>query len=460
MAAVAARSVETIRAQAVKAAVKMARLAGLLAGGKRKNRRFRHGAVEKPARKEQRKEEQAMDNAHKQLARSQYRQEQIAILSHAVHNGTCSDMLVPLDDDLNVGSDISRAQATRAQIQCMVVLEFFRLLEVLAQENGGELPGGSVYELAAQAGVCAALGSLTHGGRLRRVAKLSRSELRLRAAGPRGTPGPAEARGETEGCVCRMVGNLLGLGLSEVTVRRYYYQWIHNDSQFLRDQRGKYSRELIVNEEDVGNRLRKWARKNEDKPHFVDNAAKFINETLLPGLPAGMLAEYNIKLPVARSTAHRWLAAADIRRGWATQNYYNDNHQAPLVIKQREEYIPVRKELELRQPLWIQLTGPQREAMERRATAKYEAKRAEEEERKRTRKPKYDRKGRAIVPDDTPLQLPTPHYVYQDGTRESVRTMYEYHVDDAECFLDWRMTQRLGGSFSKGACMPAEGEMT
>ena len=161
-------------------------------------------------------------------------------------------------------------------------------------------------------------------------------------------------------------------------MRRYYYQWIHNDSQFLRDQRGKYSRELIVNEEDVGNRLRKWARKNADKPHFVDNAAKFINETLLPSLPAGMLAEYKIKLPVARSTAHRWLAAADIRRGWATQNYYNDNHQAPLVIKQREEYIPIRKELELRQPLWIQLTGPECAAMERHATEKYEAKRAEE----------------------------------------------------------------------------------
>jgi len=100
-----------------------------------------------------------------------------------------------------------------------------------------------------------------------------------------------------------------------------------------------------------------------------------------------MLAEYNVKLPVARSTAHRWLAAADIRRGWATQNYYNDNHQAPLVIKQRDEYIPVRKELELRQPLWIQLTGPQRAAMEREATEKYQAKQAEEEERKRTRKP-------------------------------------------------------------------------
>mmetsp|Transcript_30988 Transcript_30988/g.66525 ORF Transcript_30988/g.66525 Transcript_30988/m.66525 type:complete len:117 (+) Transcript_30988:176-526(+) len=100
-----------------------------------------------------------------------------------------------------------------------------------------------------------------------------------------------------------------------------------------------------------------------------------------------MLDAYNVKQPVARGTAHRWLVAADIRRGWATQNYYNDNHQAPLVIKQRAEYIPVRKELELRQPLWIQLTGPQREAMERRATAKFEAKRAEEEERKRTSKP-------------------------------------------------------------------------
>eukprot|EP00966_Prymnesium_polylepis_P101946 2360849-Prymnesium_polylepis.1 len=38
--------------------------------------------------------------------------------------------------------------------------------------------------------------------------------------------------------------------------------------------------------------------------------------------------------------------------------------------------------------------------------------------------------------------------------------MYEYHVDDAECFLDWRMAQRLGGNFSKKLSMPAEHEMT
>ena len=158
VASVAARTAETIKAQAVKAAARMARVAGLLAG-KRKNRRFAHGAAKQPARKEQRKEAQAIQNADQQLQRSLYRQEQIAILSHAVHNGTCSDMLVPLADDLNVGSDVSRAQATRAQIQCMVVLEFFRLLEARAQENEGQLLGGEVYELAAQAGERAALSS-------------------------------------------------------------------------------------------------------------------------------------------------------------------------------------------------------------------------------------------------------------------------------------------------------------
>eukprot|EP00966_Prymnesium_polylepis_P328506 7384310-Prymnesium_polylepis.1 len=152
VASVAAQSAELIKAQAAKAAARMARLAGLLTG-KRKNLLFRRGAVQRPARKEQRKEQQALENAHKQLARSEYRQEQIAILTHAVQNGSCSDMLVPLEDDLNVGSDVSRAQAKRALIQCMVVLEFFRLLEARAEENGGELPGGAVYDLAAQAGM-------------------------------------------------------------------------------------------------------------------------------------------------------------------------------------------------------------------------------------------------------------------------------------------------------------------
>jgi hypothetical protein len=75
-------------------------------------------------------------------------------LEHALHNGNCTDVLVPLAEG-DVGGDVSHAQSKRAMIQCIVVLEFFLLLEASAQQNGGELPEGGVYETAAQAGKCA-----------------------------------------------------------------------------------------------------------------------------------------------------------------------------------------------------------------------------------------------------------------------------------------------------------------
>jgi len=112
---------------------------------------FAHGAVKQPNRKEQRKESQAIQNAEKQLMRSAYRQEQIAILQYALHNGTCTDVLVPLDEG-DEGSGVSHTQSTRVVLQCIVVLQFFMLLEDLALQNGEELPEGNVYEIAAQAG--------------------------------------------------------------------------------------------------------------------------------------------------------------------------------------------------------------------------------------------------------------------------------------------------------------------
>jgi len=205
-------------------------MANFIKGG-RKKLGFAHGAVKQPNRKAQRKEEQGIENAHKQLARSTYRQEQIAILQHALRNGICTDVLVPLDEG-DVGSDVSHAQSKRALIQCMVVLEFFMLLEAQAQQNGEELPVGGVYETAAQAGECALP---------QRDVELPWAELGL---------GPSLT---CEVCRCVHIGKLLGLNVSERTVRNYYYQWIHNDSQFLRDKRGEHAREMIVNEEDVGN---------------------------------------------------------------------------------------------------------------------------------------------------------------------------------------------------------------
>ena len=140
-------------AMASRAKLKMDKLAGLLAS-KRKNLRFRNGAVDRTARKAQRREEQDCANHDKQLLRSEYRKEQIAILTHAIQTGTCDSCLVPLDDAMHMGQehDVSRAQSRRAMIQCMVLLEYFRLLEATAQANNGLLPEGHAYELADKAG--------------------------------------------------------------------------------------------------------------------------------------------------------------------------------------------------------------------------------------------------------------------------------------------------------------------
>ena len=152
--AVAAASASAaLTAQASRASTKMARLAGLFAA-KRKDLRFANGAVERRVRKAQRREEQERTKQDQQLLRSTYRQEQIAILTHAITSGSCDSCLVPLEDAMHMGQecDVSRAQSRRALIQCMVLLEYFGLLEACAQDNNGFLPEGHAYELADKAG--------------------------------------------------------------------------------------------------------------------------------------------------------------------------------------------------------------------------------------------------------------------------------------------------------------------
>jgi hypothetical protein len=59
-----------------------------------------------------------------------------------------------------------------------------------------------------------------------------------------------------------------------------------------------------------------------------------MNEEVLPDVGKETLEKYNIKVPVWQSAVHRWLGAVNIKRDWYMQNYYNDNHQSPLVLKQ------------------------------------------------------------------------------------------------------------------------------
>uniref|UniRef100_A0A7S3EQC5 Uncharacterized protein n=1 Tax=Haptolina ericina TaxID=156174 RepID=A0A7S3EQC5_9EUKA len=87
--------------------------------------------------------------------------------------------------------------------------------------------------------------------------------------------------------------------------------------------------------------------------------------------------------------------------------------------------------MQLRQPLWIQLTAPQKKQMETMARARHLVLASQAEKKQQQGRP--------------PLVLPTPaHEYFLSG-----RKMYEYHVDTAENFMDWRMEQRFGGRFSQ-----------
>lgn len=60
------------------------------------------------------------------------------------------------------------------------------------------------------------------------------------------------------------------------------------------------------------------------------------------------------------------MRAVNIQRDKFKQSYYNDKHQDPLVIKDRQEYISLMDELALRQPIWLQLPLLEFEAMKER----------------------------------------------------------------------------------------------
>jgi len=320
-----------------------------------------------------------------QAYQSAWRRAQIKLLQEAIARGNCAGLLVAPEE--GEPAHVSKKQAVRVDIQCITLVEFFTLLEEEAARHDGLLPARLVYPLADQAGAS--------------------------------------------------VERFTGVSWSGRTVRDWYYAWHSNESRLLRDRRGRYEREVIVLEEDLCRKLRRWGRHHQNAPQFIDKAAAFINGTLLKEVAPEMLVEFRISLPVARSTVARWLSAVNIKRQWAKQNYFNDTHQNALIIKQRGEYIVQREAFELRQPLWVHLSATQRSELERRgrlsaadAIAKVRV--------------KAEAKG---LPAELPatLTLPTPRHEWDEGGV----TMYEYHVDDAECFLEHRAARPLGGDFSR-----------
>ena len=99
--------------------------------------------------------------------------------------------------------------------------------------------------------------------------------------------------------------------------------------------------------------------------------------------------------------------------GQFKQSYYNDHHESEMVVKDRlQRYIPEMDRDELRQPLWVQLTQAE-----------------------------YDALAAATVKGNGEL----PHgYRYTCGGVQ----MVELHVDDSDHFDSFRNACPLGGEFS------------
>eukprot|EP00966_Prymnesium_polylepis_P123152 2847131-Prymnesium_polylepis.1 len=102
------------------------------------------------------------------------------------------------------------------------------------------------------------------------------------------------------------------------------------------------------------------------------------------------------------------------------QSYYNDHHESDMVIKDRlERYIPEMDRDERRQPLWVQLTLAEYNALAA-ATVK----------------------GKGELPHGY-------RYEVASGGGGRTRTqMVELHVDDSDHFDSIRAASPLGGSFS------------
>lgn len=173
-----------------------------------------------------------------------------------------------------------------------------------------------------------------------------------------------------------------------------------------------------------------------DEKLSVEAALEYLNGTLLlpPLTPPQLLKDYMIALPISNYTAWFWMRACGALAGKFKQSYYNDNHEAEFVKRDRKErYIPEMDGDELHQPLWAHIPRAEYDKLAECALAEC---------------------AQAKGTQAEGWRLPPPRHEYKD---ESGTRMVEMHVDDSNHFEDYRARHPLGGSFSmRWAGRPAQ----
>jgi hypothetical protein len=137
------------------------------------------------------------------------------------------------------------------------------------------------------------------------------------------------------------------------TLRMWHQDFRENNGQFSMHGRGKWMREILILEEDLHLKLKRWLVGRVKKEDLsVDLALTFINVSLLKPLwwetdgsenaeGRQLLEEYRIGETISRATAHRWMLACGCKYDYVKLCYFQDKHQDPIVVEDRKAYVEV-----------------------------------------------------------------------------------------------------------------------
>jgi hypothetical protein len=104
---------------------------------------------------------------------------------------------------------------------------------------------------------------------------------------------------------------------------------------FTIDHRGQYERDWLLNEEDLLLKFSDHISNNLAKIS-VDYMTTWVNDTLLSDLPVEVSDRYGLYRPIRRKTVHDWMGRAGAKNEVYMKSYYNDKHEDPLVLVDRQ----------------------------------------------------------------------------------------------------------------------------
>ena len=107
------------------------------------------------------------------------------------------------------------------------------------------------------------------------------------------------------------------------------------EGTFKLDHRGKYERDWLLTEEDYLLQFEQQMANNLTKLS-VDYMTTWVNETLLADMPVEISDQYGVHRPIRRNTVHEWMRRAGAKNEVYQKSYYNDKHEDPLVLVDRQ----------------------------------------------------------------------------------------------------------------------------